>query len=132
MTAAALANFARTPVAGVPTFNPKGGLTFLGANGDQISHTRPVYLSPRFGVAWTPGGKGTVLRAGVGVFVASIGTQGVNQPGFSASSTVLGAATTSNLRPAVTLDTTMNLSRDAFGNRLEQVAETQRYALSAS
>src|SRR5439155_8784778 len=103
VTAAALANFAKTPVAGVPTFNPEGGLTFLGQNSNRIYDTRPIYFSPRFGVAWTPGGKGTVIRAGVGVFVASIGTQGVNQPGFSASSTVLGAATTSNLRPAVTL-----------------------------
>jgi hypothetical protein len=40
----------------------------------------------------------------MGVFVASIGTQGINQPGFSSSSTVLSSATTSNLRPAVTLD----------------------------
>ena len=45
-----------------------------------------------------------MIRAGIGVFVASIGTQGINQPGFSSSSTVLGSATTSNLRPAVTLD----------------------------
>src|SRR5215831_694481 len=33
VTAAALANFAKTPVAGVTNFNPKGGLTFLGQNG---------------------------------------------------------------------------------------------------
>src|SRR5262249_7046768 len=51
-----------------------------------------------------PKGQGTVIRGGFGVFVASVGTQGINAPGFSASSTVLAASTTGNLRPAVTLD----------------------------
>ena len=107
ITAAAQAKYAASPVAGGPApsaFNPKGGLLFEGQNGSRIYNTKRGYFSPRFGMAWTPGGKGTVIRAGVGVFVASIGTQGVNAPGFSSSSTVLGSATTSNLRPAVTLD----------------------------
>jgi hypothetical protein len=38
------------------------------------------------------------------VFVAAIGTQGINQSGFSQQTNILGSATTSNLRPAVTLD----------------------------
>ncbi len=107
VTAAAQANYAAKPVSGgvAPSaFNPKGGLLFEGQNGDRIYNTKRGYFSPRFGVAWNPGNKGTVIRAGVGVFVASIGTQGVNAPGFSASNTVLGSSTTSNLRPAVTLD----------------------------
>ena len=62
----------------------KGGLLFAGQNGKYVYNTKRGYFSPRFGFAWTPGGsgKGTVIRAGIGVFVASIGTQGINQPGF--------------------------------------------------
>jgi hypothetical protein len=107
VTAAALAAYAKSPIPGgvAPgAFKVNGGLTFEGQNGSRIYNTKTGYFSPRFGVAWTPGGKGTVLRAGFGVFVASIGTQGVNAPGYSSSSTVLGSSTTSNLRPAVTLD----------------------------
>ena len=103
------AAYAKNPITGglaASQFKAKGGLLFEGQNGKYVYNTKRGYFSPRFGFAWTPGGsgKGTVIRAGFGVFVASIGTQGINQPGFSASSTVLGSATTSNLRPAVTLD----------------------------
>ncbi|MDE3165234.1 MAG: TonB-dependent receptor, partial [Acidobacteriota bacterium] len=107
VTAAAQAAYAANPVAGGPAvnaFNPTGGLLFEGQNGNGVYSPKTGYFSPRFGFAWTPGGKGFVIRGGVGVFVSSIGTQGINQPGFSASSTVLGASTTANLRPAVTLD----------------------------
>ncbi len=109
IAAAAQAAYAKSPVNGglAPSqFVVKGGLLFEGQNGKYVYNTRRGYFSPRFGFAWTPGGtgKGTVIRAGMGVFVASIGTQGINQPGFSSSSTVLSSATTSNLRPAVTLD----------------------------
>ena len=109
IAAAAQAAYAKNPVNGglaASQFLVKGGLLFEGQNGKYVYNTKRGYFSPRFGFAWTPGGagKGTVIRAGMGVFVASIGTQGVNQPGFSSSSTVLSSATTSNLRPAVTLD----------------------------
>ncbi len=109
IAAAAQAAYAKSPVNGglaASQFLVKGGLLFEGQNGKYVYNTKRGYFSPRFGFAWTPGGagKGTVIRAGMGVFVASIGTQGINQPGFSASSTVLSSATTSNLRPAVTLD----------------------------
>ncbi|MBS1858921.1 MAG: TonB-dependent receptor [Acidobacteria bacterium] len=107
ITAAAQAAYAANPVAGGPAvsaFNPRGGLLFEGANGNAVYNPKTGYFSPRFGFAWTPGGRGFVIRGGFGVFVSSIGTQGINQPGFSASSTVLGASTTANLRPAVTLD----------------------------
>ena len=109
IAAAAQAAYAKSPVNGglaASQFLVKGGLLFEGQNGKYVYNTKRGYFSPRFGFAWTPGGagKGTVIRAGMGVFVASIGTQGINQPGFSSSSTVLSSATTSNLRPAVTLD----------------------------
>jgi len=107
--AAAMAAYAKNPAPGglsPSQFQVKGGLLFLGQNGKYVYTPKRGYFSPRFGFAWTPGGssKGTVIRAGMGVFVAAIGTQGINQPGFSSSSTVLGSGTTGNLRPAVTLD----------------------------
>ena len=45
-----------------------------------------------------------MVRGGFGLFVASIGTQGINQPGFSQTTNVLGSVSTGGLRPAVTLD----------------------------
>jgi hypothetical protein len=107
ITAAAQAAYAKSPVTGgvaANAFNPKGGLLFAGQNGESLYNTKTGYFSPRFGFAWTPKGRGTVIRGGFGVFVAAIGTQGVNAPGFSSSTTVLASSTTGNLRPAVTLD----------------------------
>ena len=111
IAAAAVAAYAKSPVPGGLTpsqFAVAGGLTFLGAgeNGSRVYQPKTGNFSPRFGIAWTPGGAGhsTVIRSGVGVFFASLGTTGINQPGFSQSSTVLGATTTGGLRPAVTLE----------------------------
>lgn len=108
VAAAAEAAYARTPTpGGVPAaqFSGKGGLLFAGQNGDSVYKTNFGYFSPRFGVAWTPAGVGhnTVIRAGFGAFVSSIGTQGINAPGFSQTTTLLGSSTTGGLRPAVTL-----------------------------
>ena len=109
ISAAAAAAYAKSPVAGgIPAgqFSALGGLLFAGANGDSIYKPERGNFSPRFGFAWTPGGAGknTVIRGGFGIFFSSIGTQGVNQPGFSTSTTVLSSATTGGLRPAVTLE----------------------------
>ncbi|HEY1337153.1 MAG TPA: carboxypeptidase regulatory-like domain-containing protein [Bryobacteraceae bacterium] len=108
ITAAAQAAYAAKPVAGgVPAsqFSVKGGLLFEGGGDNKyVYNTQTGYFSPRFGFAWTPGGRGTVIRGGFGIFVAPIITPCCQQPGYSQNTTVLGSGTTSNLRPAVTLD----------------------------
>ena len=90
VTQAAEAAYKANPVNGgvaASAFSAKGGLLFAGQNGVGSDVYKPNfgYFSPRFGLAWTPGGKGTVIRTGVGVFVASLGTNGINQPGFRLS-----------------------------------------------
>jgi hypothetical protein len=104
----ALAAYAKNPVPGLPVnqFAVNGGLLFAGPGNRNLYETRSGYFSPRFGVAWTPGGPAgkTVFRTGVGAFVFPIGTTGLNQSGFSQSSPILGASATGGLRPTSTLE----------------------------
>jgi len=109
ISAAAAAAYAANPSGPVPPgqFTALGGLTYASASHPNVYATKTGIFSPRVGVAWTPRllGRGTVLRGGVGVFVAPTGINGsqtLNQEGFS--QTTQYVATSNNyLTPANTL-----------------------------
>ena len=85
--AAAQANFARNPVAGVPLpFQAKGGILFAGVNGVPrgMWQTDANNFAPRVGLAYQLRNR-TVLRAGYGIFFESLGADRIDvlQQGFS-------------------------------------------------
>ncbi|HYL74203.1 MAG TPA: TonB-dependent receptor [Bryobacteraceae bacterium] len=85
-------------------FKVLGGPLYASASNPDIYHTNSHIISPRIGFAWTPAALGTktVIRGGFGVFVFPIGSVGVNQAGFSQSSSVV-ASLDSFLTPNATL-----------------------------
>lgn len=93
ISAAAGAAYARNPIPEIPPsqFRTAGGLLFASPSDRDLYKTQGAYFSPRFGVAWKPAALGgrTVLRAGTGVFVFSLGQGGVQQTGFSQSTPVV-------------------------------------------
>ena len=56
---------------------------FANSSAREIYSTPGATVSPRFGLAWTPGGGRTVIRAGFGIYYFTYGVAGNNQPGFS-------------------------------------------------
>src|SRR5258706_9979411 len=107
ISAAAAAAFAAKPVAQVKSCSALGGLTFPSSANPNIYKSASNLWSPRLGAAWTPralGGK-TVLRSGIGIFVAPngiVGGQTFQQPGFS-QTTQFTATNDNFLTPANTL-----------------------------
>jgi hypothetical protein len=90
VSAAARAAYATNPIAELPAnqFRATGGVIFATDSMRNIYNTDPWAFSPRLGFSWSPAGLGskTVIRAGVGAFYNTYGTQGVQQPGFSQKS----------------------------------------------
>ena len=103
---AAQSAYAAKPLALLPAsqFRVAGGLTFASSANPKIYTTPSHYFSPRFGFAWTPAGVGgkTVIRGGFSQFYFPIITTGVNQPGFSQTTSVVSTLD-SYLTPNVTL-----------------------------
>lgn len=90
LAAQVLANYAKNPITQIPVsqFNPNGGLTFPGVNGNSRNLYPTAYKNfmPRLGVAYRLTDK-TVIRTGAGFFFEPIGVINVhaNQIGFSGS-----------------------------------------------
>ncbi|MGI8741415.1 MAG: carboxypeptidase regulatory-like domain-containing protein [Bryobacteraceae bacterium] len=86
VTTQAIANYQNNPVLGVPSFSPKGGLTFVGQNGNGRSpyKTNAGQWLPRIGFAYQLTPK-TVVRGGYGIYYGSLGVDSFSpiQAGFN-------------------------------------------------
>jgi hypothetical protein len=93
ISAAAIAAFNTNPVAPIAAgqFKVNGGPLFASSSNPNVYSPQSKMFSPRFGFAWTPGGSDhkTVIRGGGGVFMFPIGTTGINQPGFSQTTSIV-------------------------------------------
>lgn len=91
LDAAARANYARNPIPELPVdqFRAMGGLVFAGQNGRTYWESEKNNFQPRIGLAYQVNPK-TILRAGYGIFTASIGVNytNTNQTGFSQSTPI--------------------------------------------
>ncbi len=91
--AAAIANYARSPIPELPLsqFKVKGGITFAGVGGNprEFWSQKALAWMPRIGLAYQLR-PATVLRAGYGMFYTSIGVLRTNsiQSGFSRSTPI--------------------------------------------
>lgn len=96
ITPAAEAAYRARPTSLLPAdaFRARGGVLFANPDNRAIYNPYKYNFSPRFGFAWSPDilGSGTVIRGGVGLFVATYGTFGVFQPGFSSQTALVSAA----------------------------------------
>jgi len=106
VTTAAAAAYAANPSPLLPAsqFNTRGGVYFATPDKPTIYDPYKYNFSPRFGLSWQPGWtKSMVIRGGVGLFVGSYGTFGIQQPGFSRQTDLVAASGGVFLTPAATL-----------------------------
>ncbi len=95
LSAQALANYAKSPVSGVPNFQVLGGLTYLGgANGRNFWSGQSIEWLPRIGLSYQLNSK-TVIRTGYGIYYDTIGIyrSPAIQTGFTASTPVVTSYT---------------------------------------
>jgi hypothetical protein len=104
IAAAAMKAYTANPIPEIPAsqFRVVGGLLFANPQNPDLYHTQSNSWSPRFGVAWNPHGGKTVIRGGMGLFFFPLQSTGVNQPGFSQSTSVVPTLD-GYLTPAATL-----------------------------
>lgn len=88
--AAARAAYAAKPDAALPAanFNVIGGLLFADASHRSFWDTRAALAQPRIGAAFALTPK-TVLRGGWGMYMIPFGVDGVYQPGFSQTTSIV-------------------------------------------
>lgn len=102
INAAAQANFAKNPVAGVTFPTLKGAPSYASSSNRSLYQTKADNFSPRFGVAWTPHDNMSV-RGGMGIFNNSVGRQDPIALGYNQTTTLL-ASQDGYLTPYGTLD----------------------------
>jgi hypothetical protein len=106
VTTAAEANYAAAPHPLLPAnqFRARGGVFFAQPGASTIYTPYKYGFAPRFGVSWQPGfAKGLVVRGGVGLFLGTWGTAGINQPGFSSQTELVAGVGGVFLTPNATL-----------------------------
>ena len=86
ISAAAVANYARSPIPEIPVsaFQVNGGLNFAGANAREFWDSTGLLWLPRIGLAYQAT-RSTVVRSGYGIFYGSLGAfrTTANLAGFS-------------------------------------------------